>query len=75
MDLSLALVEEDLGTRCRWTSRGIWCCSSGVRQSGAVLDGAARQAAQSPELRALQTWIADNLGRDLSVGVLASRWP
>lgn len=74
MDLSLALVEEDLGHAVSLEVARelvLFLRRPGNQAQFSTLLRA--QAAQSPELRALQTWIADNLGRDLSVGVLAER--
>ncbi|MCA3193391.1 MULTISPECIES: helix-turn-helix domain-containing protein [unclassified Cupriavidus] len=74
MDLSLALVEEDLGHAVSLeVARELVMF---LRRPGSQAQFSTMlraQAAQSPELRALQTWIADNLGRDLSVGVLAEQ--
>ncbi len=74
MDLSLALVEEDLGHAVSLEVARelvLFLRRPGNQAQFSTLLRA--QAAQSPELRALQTWIADNLARDLSVGVLAER--
>src|SRR5436190_1371513 len=72
MDLSLALVEEDLGRRtalevARWLVLF-------VKRPGGQSQFSAQLAAQSPErepLRDLQEWIAGNLDADLSVPALA----
>lgn len=74
MDLSLALVEEDLGHAVSLDVARelvLFLRRPGNQAQFSTLLRA--QAAQSPELRALQTWMADNLGRDLSVGALAER--
>jgi transcriptional regulator GlxA family with amidase domain len=74
MDLSLALVEEDLGHAVSLEVARELVMFLRRPGSQAQFSNVLRaQAAQSPELRALQTWIADNLGRDLSVGVLAEQ--
>lgn len=74
MDLSLALVEEDLGHAVSLEVARELVMFLRRPGSQAQFSTVLRaQAAQSPELRALQTWIADNLGRDLSVGVLAEQ--
>jgi transcriptional regulator GlxA family with amidase domain len=74
MDLSLSLVEQDLGRRtalevARWLVLF-------VRRSGGQAQFSTHLTAQLAErepLRELQAWIADNLDRDLSVPALASR--
>jgi transcriptional regulator GlxA family with amidase domain len=74
MDLALALVEEDLGRRAalevaRWLVLF-------VRRSGGQVQFSTHLTAQLAErepLRELQTWIAENLDRDLSVPALAAR--
>lgn len=74
MDLSLALVEQDLGHAVSLEVARELVLFLRRPGSQAQFSTVLRaQAAQSPELRALQTWIADNLARDLSVGVLAER--
>lgn len=74
MDLSLALVEEDLGhTVSLDVARDLVLFLRRPGNQAQFSTVLRAQAAQSPELRALQTWIADNLGRDLSVGVLAEQ--
>ncbi len=74
MDLSLALVEEDLGRRAalevaRWLVLFLKR-PGGQSQFSAQLS--AQIAAREP-LRELQGWIADNLDSDLSVPTLAER--
>lgn len=74
MDLSLALVEEDLGHAVSLEVARELVMFLRRPGSQAQFSTVLRaQAAQNPELRALQTWIADNLARDLSVGVLAEQ--
>ncbi|HWK18663.1 MAG TPA: GlxA family transcriptional regulator [Solirubrobacteraceae bacterium] len=74
IDLSLALVEEDLGRRAALdVARALVLF---VRRPGGQAQfsaGLAGQAADRPSLRDLQDWIADNLDRDLSVTALAAR--
>jgi transcriptional regulator GlxA family with amidase domain len=74
MDLSLALVEEDLGRRAalevaRWLVLFLKR-PGGQSQFSAQLSA---QIAEREPLRELQAWIADNLDADLSVPALASR--
>jgi transcriptional regulator GlxA family with amidase domain len=74
MDLSLALVEEDLGRRtalevARWLVLFLKR-PGGQSQFSAQLSA---QVAEREPLRELQAWIADNLGSDLSVPALAER--
>ena len=74
MDLSLALVEEDLGRRAalevaRWLVLFLKR-PGGQSQFSAQLSA---QAADREPLRDLQAWIADNLEQDLSVPALAER--
>ncbi len=74
MDLSLALVEEDLGRRtalevARWLVLFL-------RRPGGQSQFSAQLAAQIAErepLREVQSWISDNLDEDLSVPALAER--
>ncbi len=74
MDLSLALVEEDLGYAASLeVARELVLFlrrPGNQAQFSTVLQA---QAAQSPELRDLQAWMADHLASDLSVAVLAER--
>lgn len=74
IDLALALVEDDHGTEvaqliARWfvvfTRR-----SGGQAQFSAQLRA---QPARTPAIRAVQQWLPDHLGEDLSVAVLAQR--
>jgi transcriptional regulator GlxA family with amidase domain len=74
MDLSLALVEEDLGRRtalevARWLVLFLKR-PGGQSQFSAQLSA---QIAEREPLRELQAWIADNLDEDLSVPALAER--
>jgi transcriptional regulator GlxA family with amidase domain len=74
MDLALALVEDDLGPdRAREIARYLVLF---VQRSGGQSQFSAQLAAQRPErdtLVQLASWIADHLGDDLSVPVLAAR--
>jgi transcriptional regulator GlxA family with amidase domain len=74
MDLALALVEHDLGPdRAREIARYLVLF---VQRSGGQSQFSAQLAAQRPErdtLVQLASWIADHLGDDLSVPVLAAR--
>ena len=74
MDLALALVEDDLGTeRAREIARQLVLF---VQRSGGQSQFSAQLAAQRPErdtLVHLASWIADHLGDDLSIPVLAAR--
>jgi transcriptional regulator GlxA family with amidase domain len=74
MDLSLALVEEDLGHAASLeVARELVLFlrrPGGQAQFSAALQA---QGAESPPLRELQGWIADNLALDLSVPMLAER--
>jgi transcriptional regulator GlxA family with amidase domain len=74
MDLALALVEEDLGSamalRIARTLVLFLRRPGGQAQFSVSLSA---QASDFKPLRELQIWIAENLGQDLSVGVLASR--
>jgi transcriptional regulator GlxA family with amidase domain len=74
MDLSLALVEEDLGRRvalevARWLVLFLKR-PGGQSQFSAQLSA---QIAEREPLRDLQAWIADNLDADLSVPALAAQ--
>jgi transcriptional regulator GlxA family with amidase domain len=74
MDLSLALVEEDLGRRAalevaRWLVLFLKR-PGGQSQFSTQLSA---QIAEREPLRELQAWIADNLDADLSVPALAER--
>ena len=74
MDLSLALVEEDLGRRAalevaRWLVLFLKR-PGGQSQFSAQLSA---QVAERRPLRDLQAWMADNLDADLSVPALAER--
>jgi transcriptional regulator GlxA family with amidase domain len=74
MDLSLALVEEDLGRRAalevaRWLVLFLKR-PGGQSQFSAQLSA---QIAEREPLRELQGWISDNLAMDLSVPALAER--
>lgn len=74
MDLSLALVEEDLGHAVSLeVARELVLFLRRPGNQAQFSTSLRAQAAESPELRALQAWIADNLARDLSVGVLAEQ--
>jgi transcriptional regulator GlxA family with amidase domain len=74
MDLALALVEDDLGPeRAREIARYLVLF---VQRSGGQSQFSAQLAAQRPErdtLVQLASWIADHVGDDLSVPVLAAR--
>lgn len=74
MDLALALVEEDLGSamalRIARTLVLFLRRPGGQAQFSISLSA---QASDFKPLRELQIWIAENLSRDLSVAVLASR--
>lgn len=74
MDLSLALVEDDLGHATSLAVARELVLFLHRPGSQAQFSSALRaQAPRSPELRELQGWIADHLDADLSVGVLAER--
>lgn len=74
MDLSLALVEDDLGHATSLAvARELVLFLRRPGSQAQFSSALQAQAAQSPELRDLQGWIADHLGADLSVGVLAER--
>ena len=72
MDLALSLVEEDCGRRTALaTAREIVAFlkrPGGQSQFSAHLEA---QTSEETPMRALQDWILDNLGRDLSVEALA----
>lgn len=74
MDLALALVEEDRGPeRALEVARNLVLF---VRRPGGQAQfsaGLQAQAAGREPLRALQAWMTDNLGADLSVPALAAR--
>jgi len=74
IDLTLALVEEDLGRHIALeVARQLVLFirrPGGQEQFSTVLAG---QAAEQPSLRGLQAWIADHLDLDLSVAALARR--
>ncbi len=74
IDLTLALVEEDLGrhTALQVARQLVLFMRrpGGQEQFSTVLAG---QAAERPSLSALQAWIADHLDLDLSVAALAQR--
>jgi transcriptional regulator GlxA family with amidase domain len=73
MDLALALVEEDLGPeRARHIARHLVLF---VQRPGGQAQFSTQLAAQRPERTALarvESWVADNLGDDLSVSALAA---
>jgi transcriptional regulator GlxA family with amidase domain len=74
MDLALAMVEADLGRElaldvARWLVLFVQR-PGGQSQFSAQLSA---QAAEHEPVRDLQTWIADNLGADLTVDALAQR--
>jgi transcriptional regulator GlxA family with amidase domain len=74
MDLALALVEEDLGAEVALEAAR-WLVLF-VKRPGGQAQFSAQLAAQTAErepLRALQSWIPDNLTADLSVPALAAR--
>jgi transcriptional regulator GlxA family with amidase domain len=74
IDLALALVEEDLGSRAALAvARDLVLFirrPGGQAQFSSSLAG---QDADRPSVRELQSWIADHLDADLSVGALAER--
>ncbi|WP_370372035.1 GlxA family transcriptional regulator [Catenulispora sp. GP43] len=74
IDLSLALVEEDLGAQAALhVARELVLF---VRRPGGQTQfsrGLAAQAASRPSIRELQDWITDHLDHDLSVTALAAR--
>jgi transcriptional regulator GlxA family with amidase domain len=74
MDLTLALVEEDLGPEVALTVAR-WLVLFLKRPGGQAQfsTGLAAQAAVRAPLRELQGWMNDNLGSDLSVSALAAR--
>jgi len=74
MDLALALVEEDLGSAMALRiarSLVLFLRRPGGQAQFSIALSA--QASDFKPLRELQIWMAENLGQDLSVGVLASR--
>ena len=74
IDLTLALVEEDLGPCAALdVARELVLF---IRRPGGQAQfsaGLAGQSAERPSLRSLQAWIADHLQADLSVAALAER--
>jgi transcriptional regulator GlxA family with amidase domain len=74
MDLTLALVEDDLGPEVALTVAR-WLVLFMKRPGGQAQfsAGLAAQAAVRAPLRELQGWMSDNLASDLSVGALAER--
>ncbi len=74
MDMSLALVEEDLGQAPAMNAARMLVVfvrrPGGQAQFSAALE---LQAADRQPLRDLQAWLADNLAKDLSVAALAAR--
>jgi transcriptional regulator GlxA family with amidase domain len=74
IDLALALVEEDLGPQAALdVARSLVLF---VRRPGGQAQfsaGLKSQEASRPRIRQLQSWIADNLDRDLTVSALAER--
>jgi transcriptional regulator GlxA family with amidase domain len=74
IDLTLALVEEDLGsTVAQRVARGMVLF---VRRPGGQAQfshGLRVPPAQRPNIRELQGWIIDHIDQDLSVGALAER--
>jgi transcriptional regulator GlxA family with amidase domain len=74
IDLALALIEEDLGSRAALEiARALVLFvrrPGGQRQFSTSLAG---QTAERSSLRELQQWIGDHLGEDLSVPALAGR--
>jgi transcriptional regulator GlxA family with amidase domain len=74
MDLTLALVEEDLGREVALEAAR-WLVLFLKRPGGQAQfsAGLAAQTAVREPLRALQGWVADHLDADLSVGALAER--
>lgn len=74
MDLSLALIEEDYGNALALDVARhmvIFLRRPGSQAQFSVALSA--QAAERKSFQELQVWIAENLGRDLSVDVLAAR--
>jgi transcriptional regulator GlxA family with amidase domain len=74
MDLALALVEEDLGGAMALQVARMLVLF--LRRPGGQAQFSTSLSAQASEvkpLRELGVWMADNLGRDLSVSVLAAR--
>ena len=74
MDLTLALVEQDLGRSAAMTLAR-WLVLFVKRPGGQAQfsEQLALQAADSEPLRILQSWVADHLAEDLSVAALARR--
>lgn len=74
MDLTLALVEDDVGPEVALTVAR-WLVLFLKRPGGQAQfsTGLAAQAAVRAPLRELQGWMNDNLNADLSVGALAAR--
>jgi transcriptional regulator GlxA family with amidase domain len=74
IDLTLALVEEDLGRQAALgVARSLVLFIRRPGGQAQFSSGLAGQAAERPSLRDLQDWIADNLDSDLSVNALAER--
>ncbi|MBY4899239.1 GlxA family transcriptional regulator [Cupriavidus sp. AU9028] len=74
MDLSLALVEDDLGHATSLAvARELVLFLRRPGSQAQFSSALQAQAAQSPGLRELQGWIADHLDGDLSVNALAER--
>jgi transcriptional regulator GlxA family with amidase domain len=74
IDLSLALVEEDLGRRAALAvARSLVLFIRRPGGQAQFSSGLAGQIALQPGIRELQDWIADHLDEDLSVPALAER--
>lgn len=74
MDLALALVEEDLGYAVSLeVARDLVLFLRRPGNQAQYSTSLRAQAAQTPALRNLQGWMADNLDHDLSVTALAER--
>jgi len=74
IDLSLALVEEDLGAAvARDVARWLVLFLRRPGNQAQFSAGPAWQAAERAPLRELQSWIGENLTADLSVAALAAR--
>ncbi|MGY8524617.1 GlxA family transcriptional regulator [Paracidovorax citrulli] len=74
MDLSLALVEDDLGhATALAVARELVLFLRRPGSQAQFSSALQAQAADSPGLRELQAWIADHLDADLSVDALAER--
>lgn len=74
MDLSLAMVEEDLGyTVSLEVARELVLFLRRPGTQAQFSTSLQAQVAQNPALRALQGWMADHLAHDLSVPALAER--